>query len=76
MARTAITGAVNVVKYGLMTDSEFKKTRLNAKVHERMKQSLKQAKKGDLIYKAANLCASLSIDETLRARSKRWVRGR
>ena len=78
MARTAITGAVNVVKFALMTPAELlceggKQNRKLQKFHEQCKDRLRQATKESLLYKGAILCATCAHDETLRERSQVWL---
>ena len=79
MARTAITGACNVVKFALMTPEELllckdgNQNQKWQKFHKQCKARLYQANQESLLHKGAILCANFANDKRLRERSQAWL---
>lgn len=69
MAHTALTGAIQIVKYALMTQNEFRTSKLNRKVYKRMKAQLEGSTHGDRIHKAVILYAYMGNSTDLRTRA-------
>lgn len=76
MARTALTGAMNVVKYALMTHEELLQTNLSVGHYRRCKKLLSQARTGSWEHKALVILAGTSRDSVLRARATSLLESR
>ena len=73
MAKTSLTGAVQIVKYALMTEHEFLNTGLKREVYERMKAQFGCAKHGDRMHKALIIHAHMANSADMRSRAARLL---